>query len=553
MNGGSSSVAGGGETSDTSMNTLSCAGLPDNPFDGSSFTVLKKADVDLKVGGKAKTYSVVIKVLPTDDHERHTSRRKFMDLLKFSKEVQVYGRVLRCMAIFDEKRYASACVEPPVPKCYLGQLDAQNDVLVLENLAHSGFRKYAQGPHLSDIDHCRVVLRRLAHFHALSMLIQRDAEMPFLDLYPFAVDASAFREAYLARVSIVKHELCKYIEATVASGRGKAYLTEGETPEEKVDRHLQELFWRLVELRAQPKEEQIRLSVLAHGCLDLRNIVFQYDEASGRPIACKFLDFSTLTVASPVIDITYFLHSSVLPELASHHHSILLQAYHRSHLEAIKSFGMHGYEIELEDLINEYQARQDYGSMMACLLKPALFVLQCLNQVKESNGAKLANGNSNNGSEPDDSVRDVVAVDDITLDHTCSLKVDKNLVPLDLRLHSYLGNLSKACPCPCIVGSRDLTMAQLSADSLEELHIQARKEQSSKNLKAFDCNGGTKKTLKQLFKGLVTNGSANSATGGSSNNSSKNEENNDKDDNKGSKDKEIKASKKSKDSSKQKN
>ena len=39
---------------------------------------------------------------------------------------------------YDEIRYPSACVEPPVPKCYLGQLDAQNDVLVLENLGHSG-------------------------------------------------------------------------------------------------------------------------------------------------------------------------------------------------------------------------------------------------------------------------------------------------------------------------------------------------------------------------------------------------------------------------------
>lgn len=51
--------------------------------------MLKRADVELKVGGKPKKYSVVIKVLPTDDPERHTSRRKFRALLKFSKEVQV--------------------------------------------------------------------------------------------------------------------------------------------------------------------------------------------------------------------------------------------------------------------------------------------------------------------------------------------------------------------------------------------------------------------------------------------------------------------------------
>ena len=52
-----------------------------------------------------------------------------------------------------------------------------------------------------------------------------------------------------------------------------------------------------------------------------------------------------------------------------------------------------------------------------------------------------------------------------------SLKIDKNLVPVDLRLHSYLSTLARACPCPCSVGSREMTISELSADSLEDLHI----------------------------------------------------------------------------------
>ena len=56
-------------------------------------------------------------------------------------------------------------------RCYLSQLDAQNDVLVLENLAFSGYRTYSE-EHLNDLDHCRVVLRRMAHFHAISTLMQ---------------------------------------------------------------------------------------------------------------------------------------------------------------------------------------------------------------------------------------------------------------------------------------------------------------------------------------------------------------------------------------------
>ena len=36
---------------------------------------------------------------------------------------------------FDEKRYTSACVEPPVPKLFFAQMDALNDCLVMENLS----------------------------------------------------------------------------------------------------------------------------------------------------------------------------------------------------------------------------------------------------------------------------------------------------------------------------------------------------------------------------------------------------------------------------------
>ena len=236
-------------------------------------------------------------------------------VLFFPLQVQVYQQALRCMVSYDEKKYSSACIEPPVPKCYLGQLDVQNDVLVLEDLGQTGYRKYSGSPstaapglnsrYLSDIDHCRVVLRRLAHFHAFSTLIQRDSGELLLDLFPFAVDAMVFREQFQCRVATVKAELVRYLVCN------KGMVSDADEAAEKVERHLQDLFWRLVELRAQPQNIPRWKSVLAHGAVDLRNIVFQYDETSGRPISAKFLDFSSMTVSSPVIDISYFLHSSV--------------------------------------------------------------------------------------------------------------------------------------------------------------------------------------------------------------------------------------------------
>jgi hypothetical protein len=60
----SSSRLNGGVESDSSN--------ADGPESNTPFTVLKKAEVELLVGGKPVTYAVVIKVLPTDDKVRQS-------------------------------------------------------------------------------------------------------------------------------------------------------------------------------------------------------------------------------------------------------------------------------------------------------------------------------------------------------------------------------------------------------------------------------------------------------------------------------------------------
>jgi hypothetical protein len=160
--------------------------------------------------------------------------------------------------------------------------------------------------------------------------------------------------------------------------------------------------------------------------------------------------------------------------------------------------------------------------------------IDATNNINNSNGVKSSSHSSQNvlngtEEENEDIQSSLPIIDDISLEHTCSLKVDKNLVPVDLRLHAYLANLSKACPCPCTVGSRDMTLQKLSTDSLEELHIQAKKENTSNGLKAFDCNGSTKKTMKQLFKDFVKHEqkhgcSHSTATNTSNSNNSKDED-----------------------------
>jgi len=40
--------------------------------------------------------------------------------------------------------------------------------------------------------------------------------------------------------------------------------------------------------------------------------------------------------------------------------------------------------------------------------------------------------------------------------------------------------LARACPCPCSVGSREMTISELNADSLEDFHAAAKQQVSDK-------------------------------------------------------------------------
>jgi len=302
------------------------------------------------------------------------------------------------------------------------------------------------------------------------------------------------------------------------------------------------LFWKLVALRAFPSDR--RLSVLVHGGLDVCNLLFQYEDTfqpdpngaataaaaapsprpsspsssssgdgrpKGRPICAKFLDFSRLSVSSPVTDISYFLHRSVHPEISGPHHAALLAHYHRSHTEAVEAFGMHGFELELETFLEEYKAKKEYGAITSCLLRVALYVLQSMS-VRDGHAGGAPNGRNGGDDEEGDDTEVTSSSESLSTER---LRVDRDLVPVDLRLRPHLAALAASCPCPCAMGggggggSREVDVAELPADGLEDdirrlQHNKKERDPSASGLKGLDCsNGGTTGAIKKLFTGLI--------------------------------------------------
>ena len=81
----SQQLNGGNNGSIVDSETDTASTLPNSPsypFPEAPFTVLKKADVELKVGGKPKTYSVVIKVSTVNCKKYLIARKVIISSLK---------------------------------------------------------------------------------------------------------------------------------------------------------------------------------------------------------------------------------------------------------------------------------------------------------------------------------------------------------------------------------------------------------------------------------------------------------------------------------------
>ena len=74
--------------------------------------------------------------------------------------------------------------------------------------------------------------------------------------------------------------------------------------------------------------------------------------------------------------------------------------------------------------------------------------------------------NNGNGADDDDEGEDEVPVTFKPTVPVHTLRIDRELLPVDHRLQSHLRTMARACPCPCdldaVVGSgRELNIAEL--------------------------------------------------------------------------------------------
>ncbi|XP_055545744.1 uncharacterized protein LOC129730439 [Wyeomyia smithii] len=269
-------------------------------------------------GGRDEEISLIVKCLPDKGH-----RGSIVGLLNaFDKEVKMFRTIVpELSALVDNELFAA--------KLYYATTDPIR-MIVFQDLNAIGFTMADRTGGGLDYDHCVVIMRKIAKFHASSLLLaasgaskRRELEEQFeygfmnphvtddsntvLDIFASGFDTligcaekwSEFDRCILDKLKTMRP---RYRERVVACLNQK--FSDG-------------------------------FKVINHGDLWINNILFRYG-LNGRPEEAIFVDYQLSVYTSPGIDLNYSLVNCPTFEVREHQRGNLIKEYHSALAQALK-------------------------------------------------------------------------------------------------------------------------------------------------------------------------------------------------------------------------
>jgi aminoglycoside phosphotransferase len=270
---------------------------------------------------------IIIKTTPKSIGRRKTFRSSEF----FRSEIDFFNIVLKGFQEFQSVKKDAKYPFKEVATCLTSHLDGENDFLVVENLNPYGYFTTSRQQSMN-IDVCRLIMRTLGRFHALSFVMRDQSPKKFEEF------TTVFTENYYAQrlkpwyndfiktqIDIALDAVGKIYGGTIIEERAKKFLTEGS------------LYDKMVKFTHTTN----RYSVIGHGDCWTPNFLIHSTKIDGRdvPVSAKMIDFQLARYASPVLDICFFIYSCTTEDLRAQYYDDLIKNYHESLCELIKDFG----------------------------------------------------------------------------------------------------------------------------------------------------------------------------------------------------------------------
>uniref|UniRef100_A0A182JZK9 CHK kinase-like domain-containing protein n=1 Tax=Anopheles christyi TaxID=43041 RepID=A0A182JZK9_9DIPT len=306
-----------------------------------------KVTVLLNSEQEPKIVSLIVKALP----QMGLSEEMILSMNVFPKEMAVYTELLPAFeALYREHGMEVAFG----PRC-LKHCNEPTDIIVMEDLKDRNFQMAERQKGL-DLEHCHTLLRRLAQFHAASA-VYYERNGPYDAKFKegmYAEKNRAMFEQFQAQHDVFMYEvMCKW------PNNGKLYA-------ELMKRWGMDMFDVMLRIT---KPDPTKFNVLNHGDMWCNNMMFQYDDSS-KIKEITLVDFQMCMWSSPVIDLHYFIFSSVRANLKLRELDHLICYYYEQLTENLTLLAYGGVRPTLQDLHSDFIERQLYGLSTAFSVFP---------------------------------------------------------------------------------------------------------------------------------------------------------------------------------------
>ncbi|KAG8253338.1 uncharacterized protein LOC124360543 [Homalodisca vitripennis] len=305
--------------------------------------IITKLDVDGYDSEKGEEVhmSLIMKTMPDSAKRRAT----FNVEAAFSNEAAFYSRVLPTLVQYADLKFAPC-------------LQARTDLILLRHLGQDGY-VLADRKEGLDLQHCELVLRELAKYHAVSLALKHTDPATFNQI------KSEIREVFVTGENVIinkSYDVCIDMALKVT--------TDLESKAVTMLKGIQGNSLKLMIPFAAPKEP---LAVICHGDLWSNNLLFRYSpDNSKTPIDVTFLDLQGCRYASPSLDIMYFLFSSTKKDVTKQNFRHLVVTYHRSLVEHLKRLAPLAPTVTLDDIMVQIKQHAAFGMVMSLAVLPAV-------------------------------------------------------------------------------------------------------------------------------------------------------------------------------------
>ncbi|EDW12109.1 uncharacterized protein LOC122757238 [Drosophila mojavensis] len=224
--------------------------------------------------------------------------------------------------------------------------------IIFEDLCCEGYQLKCRQLGL-DVEHAKLVMRKLAEYHALTMIMAEHEPETVIDRYPFG----------LLHMDAIKSEPFKLLFGTqllklaalISDCEGFGSITR------KLYRY-HEHFTERVLKSVYPLRGVF--NVLNHGDLWINNIFFKYDEHC-KVQQVRLIDFQLCFYGSLGFDVNYFLNTSLELDVLRTKRQQLIDTYFDALLDCLKQLPWHKPLPKYEDIMAEIREREAYGFFVA--------------------------------------------------------------------------------------------------------------------------------------------------------------------------------------------